>query len=129
MLARGYPALLNHGEAVKVALLVRGGMGFQGFDDEPLVGMGLAYLSPEHVISFSSAPLRLWEHSRCVGILAYPSYATHLRQRCFRLGKPEGHVHDTIHLDSCRQRGPSLLPLASRSIQGAEVPVADRKST
>jgi len=50
---------VNHGEAVKVALLVRGGMGFQGFDDEPLVGIGLAYLSPEHVISFSSAPLRL----------------------------------------------------------------------
>jgi hypothetical protein len=50
---------VNHGEAVKVALLVRGGMGFQGFDDEPLVGIGLAYFSPEHVISFSSAPLRL----------------------------------------------------------------------
>jgi hypothetical protein len=50
---------VNHGEAVKVALLVRGGMGFQGFDDEPLVGIGLAYLSPEHGISFSSAPLRL----------------------------------------------------------------------
>jgi len=49
---------VNHGEAVKVALLVRGGMGFQGFDDEPLVEIGLAYLSSEHVISFSSAPLR-----------------------------------------------------------------------
>src|SRR5262245_1974255 len=50
---------VNHGEAVKVAPLVRGGMGFQGFDDEPLVWIGLVYLSPEHVISFSSAPLRL----------------------------------------------------------------------
>ena len=45
------------GETVKVALLVRCSMGFQGFDDEPLVGIGLAYLSPEHVISFSSASL------------------------------------------------------------------------
>ena len=45
---------VNHGEAVKVALLVRCGMGFQGFDDEPLVGIGLAYLSPEHVVSFSA---------------------------------------------------------------------------
>ena len=41
-------ARINYGEAVKVALLVRCGMGFQGFDDEPLVGIGLAYLSPEH---------------------------------------------------------------------------------
>src|SRR5262245_34821388 len=72
---------INHGEAVKVALLVRGGMGFQGFDDEPLVGIGLAYLSPEHVASFSSASLRLREHSRCVGTSAYLSCATHLRQR------------------------------------------------
>src|SRR5262249_6729910 len=50
---------VKHGEVVKVALLVRGGMGVQGFDDEPLVGIGLAYLSPEHLISFSSAPVRL----------------------------------------------------------------------
>src|ERR1043166_6405021 len=50
---------VNHGEAVKVALLVRGGMSFQGFDDEPLVVRGLAYLSPEHGISFASALLRL----------------------------------------------------------------------
>src|SRR5882672_8519131 len=41
---------VKHGEAVKVALLVRCGMGFQGFDDEPLVGICLAYLSPEHVV-------------------------------------------------------------------------------
>jgi hypothetical protein len=33
-------------------------MGFQGFDDEPLVVIGLAYLNPEHDVSFSSASLR-----------------------------------------------------------------------
>jgi len=33
---------VKHGEAVKIALLVRCGVGFQGFDDEPLVGIGLA---------------------------------------------------------------------------------------
>ena len=54
---------IKHGEAVKVTLLIRCGMGFQGFDDEPLVRIGLTYLSPEHVISFSSASLRLWEHT------------------------------------------------------------------
>jgi hypothetical protein len=48
---------VSHGEAIKVALLVRCGMGFQSFDDEPLVGIGLAYLSPEHGVSFSSASL------------------------------------------------------------------------
>src|SRR6266581_2230054 len=42
---------VNHGEAVKVVLLGRCGMSFQGFNDEPLVGIGLACLSPEHVVS------------------------------------------------------------------------------
>jgi hypothetical protein len=48
---------VNHSEVVKMALLVRCSMGFQGFNDEPLVGIGLAYLSPEHVVSFSAASL------------------------------------------------------------------------
>src|SRR5262249_1111528 len=43
---------VNNGEAVKVGLLVRCGVGLQGFDDKPLVGIGLAYLSPEHGVSF-----------------------------------------------------------------------------
>ena len=50
---------VKHGEAVKVVLLVRCGVGFQGFDDELLVGIILTYLSPEHVVSCSSAPLYL----------------------------------------------------------------------
>jgi hypothetical protein len=57
-------ARVNYGEAVKVALLVRCGMGFQGFDDEPLVGVGLAYLSPEHVLSLSVVSTRFLARSR-----------------------------------------------------------------
>jgi hypothetical protein len=90
---------VNYGEAVKVSPLVRCGVGFQGFDDEPLVGVGLAYLSSEHVVSFASASSRLWEHSRCVGISVYLSYASHLYQRCLCLGKPEGHLHGTVERD------------------------------
>src|SRR5262249_28532399 len=115
---------VNHGEAVKMALLVRCGMGFQGFDDEPLVGIGLAYLSPEHGVSFSSAPLRLWEHSRCVGRSVYLSYATHLRQRRLGLGQPEGHLHRAVKRDGCGQLGTGLLPLGSRGIQRAKATVA-----
>jgi len=51
---------VNHSEAVKVSPLVRCDVGFQGFDDEPLVGICLAYISPEHVISFSVAVLRAY---------------------------------------------------------------------
>jgi hypothetical protein len=87
---------VKHGEAVKVALLVRCGMGFQGFDDEPLVGIGLAYLSPEHVVSFASASSRLWDHNRRVGRPVYLSYATHLCHRCLCLGQPEGHLHGAV---------------------------------
>jgi hypothetical protein len=50
----------------------------------------------------------------------------HLRQRRLRLGQPEGHAHGTVQLDSRRQLGARLLPLARCHIQRAEAPVAVR---
>jgi hypothetical protein len=45
-------ACFDNGEAVELSPPVRHGMGFQGFDDQPLVGINLAYLRPPHGASF-----------------------------------------------------------------------------
>lgn len=47
-------ACFNDGEAVESSSPVRRCMGFQGFDDEPLVGISLADLRPTHVVFLSS---------------------------------------------------------------------------
>src|SRR5262249_1567916 len=47
----------------------------------------------------------------------------YLRERCFRLGEPEGHVHGAVQRDSGSQGSAGLLPLASRGVQGAETQV------
>src|SRR5262249_37026523 len=54
----------------------------------------------------------------------WPLLPLHLRQHCLRLRQPEGHVHSTIHLDSGRERGARLPPLAGHSIPRAEALVA-----
>ena len=48
----------------------------------------------------------------------------YLRQRRFRLGQPERHVHGTVQLDGRGQLGASLLLLADRGIQRAKAAVA-----
>ena len=50
--------------------------------------------------------------------------ALHLRQRCLRLGQPEGHVHGAVERDSSGQLSARLLLLAGLEIQGAEAAVA-----
>jgi hypothetical protein len=45
-----------------------------------------------------------------------PSSSLHLRQRRLGLWQPEAHIHTSIHLDSRRQRGTGLLPLAGHGI-------------
>ena len=102
-------ARVNHGEAVEVALLVRCGMGFQGRNDESLIGISLAYLSPEHGVSFSAASLRLWEHGQRIGKLECLSYTTHLSQRRLGLGQPESHPHGPVQRDGCGQFSTGLL--------------------
>lgn len=41
-------ACFKNGEAVKMPSLVRCCMGFQGFDNEPLIWINLTYLRPTH---------------------------------------------------------------------------------
>src|SRR5262249_1634763 len=53
-----------------------------------------------------------------------PLLPLHLRQCRLCLGQPEGHVHSTIHLDSCRQCGTGWLSLAHPAIQCAKTLVA-----
>ena len=53
-----------------------------------------------------------------------PDGSAHLRQHRLGLGQPEGHVHDTIHLDSRGQRRAGLGSLAHRGIQCAQAKVA-----
>src|SRR5712692_6132465 len=49
----------------------------------------------------------------CRGIVA----RTHLRQRGFGLGQPEGHVHSAVQVDGGGQGDAGLLPLAGRGVQ------------
>ena len=53
----------------------------------------------------------------------YLSYATHLRQRGFGLGQPEGHVHSTVQSDSRGQFSAGLLQPVDSGIQCAEAQV------
>src|SRR5262245_63695646 len=48
----------------------------------------------------------------------------YLRQRRFRLGQPEGHLHGTVEVDGSRKCRADLLPLAGRGIQHAQAAVA-----
>ena len=48
----------------------------------------------------------------------------YLRQRGFRLGEPEGHVHGAVQVDGGGQGGAGLLSPTSLRIQGAEAPMA-----
>src|SRR5262249_51625884 len=53
-----------------------------------------------------------------------PLLSLHLRQRRFRLGQPEHHVHGTVQHDGRDQLGARVLLLADRGIQPAATPVA-----
>ena len=46
-----------------------------------------------------------------------------MRQRCLRLGKPEGHVHGTVQVDSSGQLGTGSFHLSCLAIQRAKAVV------
>src|SRR4029450_2336362 len=52
------------------------------------------------------------------------SRSLHLRQRCFRLRQPEGHVHGSVKRDGSGEISVGLLSLAARGIQRAQAAVA-----
>ena len=53
-----------------------------------------------------------------------PLLALHLCPRRLGLRQPEGHVHGAVEVQSGRECGAGLLPLANRGIQHTEATVA-----
>src|SRR5215510_2914325 len=65
---------------------------------------------------------RDWSHRRFSTL----SLSLHLRQRRFRCGKPEGHVHGTVQLDGGGERGAGQCSTACLTVQDAETAVTVR---
>ena len=59
-----------------------------------------------------------------IGAAHHPTSISHLPQRRFGLGQPEGHLHGTVQRDGGGQRRTRLLGLACSGIQEAEATVA-----